>query len=69
MTKLEKKAEESYKTNIVDKNIVDYDIASVYVRGYIAGATENGIQWHKVTDKPLPKVKTNLFLLKRAEND
>ena len=57
MTELKKKAEKSYKTNMVDKNIVDYNIASVYVRGYIAGAIENGIQWHDLRKDPtdLPK--------------
>ena len=58
MTTIEKKAEESYKTNIVDKNIVDLNIVSVYVRGYIAGAKENGMQWHDLRKNPkdLPPV-------------
>ena len=29
--------------------------AQGYKDGYIAGATENGIQWHKVADGDLPK--------------
>ena len=54
---LKQKAEESYKTNIVDKNILDRNIASVYIRGYLAGAIENGIQWHDLRKDPndLPK--------------
>ena len=52
---LKQKAEESYKINIVDKNILDYNIASVYIRGYLAGATENGIRWHKNKKVPLCK--------------
>lgn len=54
---LKQKAEESYRTNIVDKNILDRNTASVYIRGYLAGATENDIQWHDLRKNPndLPK--------------
>jgi hypothetical protein len=32
-----------------------------YTDGYIAGAKENGIQWHKVADGDLPKKKGLFF--------
>lgn len=41
----------------------------VFNAGYIAGATENGIQWHKVTDGKLPKLDKKVWVIKSADDD
>lgn len=58
---LEQKARENFK-----KKPIGYESKrelDIYTDGYIEGATENGVKWHKVADGDLPKNK-GLFLFR-----
>ena len=58
---LKQKAKESVKQNCpmpINWNEIDVAERAGYIKGYIAGATENGIQWHKVADGDLPNTET-----------
>ena len=37
--------------------------------GYIVGAAENGIQWHKVTDDKLPELDKKVWVIRSANDD
>ena len=73
MTELEAKAKdciENHTHKLVDKP-TKQDIylreESIFISGYKLGATENGIQWHKVTDwkkqEQFPNDETELYLV------
>lgn len=49
----EKEAED-YSDSVEGYDLKTYSISDIK-EAYIAGATENGIQWHKVADGDLPK--------------
>lgn len=64
---LKQKAIESVKNIIKDNPIdEDYQTKDIYFRdlidAYIAGATENGIQWHKNKKVPLCKGTIRIIL-------
>ena len=63
---LKKKAEESaYKNCPIPFCWNEIDIATQggYKKGYIAGATENGIQWHDLKKDPNDLPKYNQWIL------
>lgn len=54
--KLKQKAEDFYfKKYTRTLNVGEEERQKAITEAYIAGATENGIQWHKVADGDLPK--------------
>ena len=66
MTNLKRKAEESAKRNCpmpFNWNEIDVAERAGYVKGYIAGATENGIQWHDLRKDPkdLPPKENDIY--------
>ncbi|MCR5494812.1 MAG: hypothetical protein K6F15_04165 [Treponema sp.] len=75
MTDLEAKAKdciENHTHKLVDKP-TKQDIylreESIFISGYKLGATENGIQWHKVADGDLPKENEYIMIhSKLADN-
>ena len=38
-------------------------------QAYIAGAKENGIQWHKVADGKLPELDKKVWVIRSADDD
>ena len=69
MTELEAKAKdciENHTHKLVDKP-TKQDVylreESIFISGYKLGATENGIQWHKVADGDLPKDDKNYLII------
>ena len=65
---IELRAEESAKQNCpmpINWNEIDVAERAGYIKGYIAGATENGIQWHNLRKDPndLPKDRHNVLII------
>ena len=74
MTELEKKAKEYRK--LKKQEIIDNDDFEKLDRfdenveeAYIAGAKENGVEWHKVADKPLPKETKNKIVVQTVNGN
>ena len=51
-----KQKAEKYSDNVEGYDVKTYSISDIE-QAYIAGATENGIQWHRVADGDLPPKK------------
>ena len=63
---IEKARESANKNHRIPSNWNEIDIAGQdgYIKGYIAGATENGIQWHDLRKDPndLPNDDRNVYV-------
>ena len=75
MTELEAKAKdciENHTHKLVDKP-TKQDIylreESIFISGYKLGATENGIQWHKIADGKLPELDEKVWVIRNANDD
>ena len=62
--KAEEKAEK-YSEAFIEKGVAK----ASYAKGYIAGATENGIQWHDLRKDPndLPKYETEVIAITESD--